>query len=234
MAVLRLDGYQGSLTDLAAHLRKRRIDALSISARELVRQLRAAWQPTEVPWLDAVADELPVAAWVVRQKGLSLIPGSAGPEPDSGEPAAAWEALPALAAILRDRRAAAYAWYGPPRWPRPAPPEIPDATPWRLRWAWPPGRPTLRPPAPQVVVPSRPLWRRGLLLAHWLRRHGGRGDYHELVQGLSREDQVEVFLVVLALWARRRLALRQDGVYGAVTIRVRRRLQALGEGGPAG
>ena len=229
MAVLKIQGYQGSLSDLASHLRRRRIDALTISARELVEQLREAWQPVDIPSFDEVADELPVAAWVVRRKGQSLIPGSVEEEGEEPPAAAPWAALVELVGVLMDRYPAAYARYGPPRWPSPPPPEIHDATPWRLRWAWPPGRPAPRRPAPEVVLPGEPLWRRGLLVAHWLRRQRGQGRYAELAESLAPDEQVDLFLIVLALWARRRLSLDQREAYGPLTIRLRRRVAAGGD-----
>jgi chromatin segregation and condensation protein Rec8/ScpA/Scc1 (kleisin family) len=229
VAELKLGGYQGSLLDLATHLRRRRLDPLTISATELVRQLRSGWRTPRVPSLDMVADELPVAAWVVRRKGLRLIPGSADdPEPDESPPDPPWAALPALTEWLRQQYGANHTWGGPARWPDPLPPEIPDATPWRLRWAWPPGRAPRPTPPPAVVVRTHPLWRRGLYVVHWLRRRPGGGTFQELARARPRPEQVDMLLVILALWARRRIAVGQDAPYGP--LRVQLAAAAHGEG----
>jgi chromatin segregation and condensation protein Rec8/ScpA/Scc1 (kleisin family) len=229
VAGLKLQGYQGSLVDLATHLRRHRLDPLAISAVELVRQLRAHWQVAGPPGLDEVADELPIAAWVVRRKGARLIPGNEDPpEPELPPEEAPWAGLEPLSAWLQHRQAAAYAQGGVPRWPLPPPAEVPDATPWRLRWAWPPGR--IRKPraAPEVLVRSDPLWRRGLYVAHWLRRRPGGGRFDELTEGMGRSEQVDVFLVLLSLWARRRVQMMQPGAYAPLVIRA-----ASGEKGEA-
>jgi chromatin segregation and condensation protein Rec8/ScpA/Scc1 (kleisin family) len=219
VAQLKLEGYQGTLVDLATHLRRRRIDPLSFSATELIRQLRARWRGAEIPSLNEVAEELPVAAWVVRRKGLGLIPGSREePEPEPAEDVPPWDALPVLTEWLKARAVAAHAWGGVARWPEPAPPLIPDATPWRLLWAWPPGRLPRGRPAPQVVMRTHPLWRRGLRLIHWLSRQPKGGILQDWMTGRTREEQVDVLLVLLSLWARRRVELSQAAPYGPLKV----------------
>lgn len=218
---LNLSGYQGDLKDLAARIRRRALSPLAFSASELVDQLQYAWR--EATTFDDVADELPVAAWLVHRKGMELIGGSEPMEPDpESEIRVSAEWIPAAVEALKAlTEAEGPARAGPPRWPSPAPPKLLDATPWRLVLAWPPGRPPRPAPLPQVVVPPTALWRRGLKLVHWLRRRKGQGLWKDLAKDLERDQQVEAFMVLLSLWAHHRVELKQAAPYADLMVRSR-------------
>ncbi len=216
---LTLSHYEGSLEDLVARIRARRLDPLSIDAYLMVTQCRARWR--EVESVDDVAEDLPQAAWVLRRKGQSVLPG-AMPEPEPEPPpeleAAPWVRPAAL--LLRDlAREIPLGEGGPPRWPDPAPRMPRDATPYRLAMAWPPGRPRREAAPPALVVPTRALWRRGLAL---IRRIGPRPKpttWDDLVAGQGTSGQVEAFSILLALWARERVELTQSVPFGPLTVR---------------
>lgn len=215
---LNLVGYQGDLSDLAARIRRRALSPLAISASELVGQLQEGWR--DATTFDDVADELPVAAWLVHRKGMELIPGSEPVEPEPERVTgveAAW--IPAAIAELKElaqREGPAVA--GPSRWPSPIAPRLLEATPWRLVLAWPPGRPPRTAPPPQVVVPPTALWRRGLKLVHWLKRRQGEGSWKDLAKGLEPEQQVEAFMMLLSLWAHHRVELKQAAPYADLVV----------------
>lgn len=219
---LRLEGYQGNLSDLVHRLKRRSLDVGTICASDLVAQLQEGWKLA--PTLESVADDLPVAAWVIHRKGLGLLPQEpemAEPEGDGGE-SVRWVKEASLG--LRHRWATiAHPISGPARWPDPLEPRLIEATPWRLRMAWPPGRIRKSPPAPVVILAPRALWRRGLEAVRRIRRYGGRCRWEDLVQGLSREDTVETFMVMLSLWARHRLILRQDAPLSSLEVAINTR-----------
>jgi chromatin segregation and condensation protein Rec8/ScpA/Scc1 (kleisin family) len=204
--VLHLGRYQGNLAGLADRLRRRRLDAREIEARELVRQLKTHWATAH--GIDTVADELPLAAWVIRQKALALLP--AEPAPEATEAVSAWPEARAWGEALRrfyEQRAPAVA--GPPRWPDALPPTVADATPERLRASWPPTRPARVPPAPVPVPAPLPLWRRALTVARRLRQGGPRQPWSRLVAGWGRPRRVDTFFILLVLWHRGTVELAQ-------------------------
>ncbi len=216
MRSLQLEGYQGSLGELVAGLKGRRVDPLGLSATELVRQCRVQWQA--VASVDEVAEELPDTAWILRRKGQALFPEATEETPES-PPGLRAPWLETAGVLLRDL------WLqtppglgGPPRWPDPTPRPPRDATPWRLALAWPTGRPRRPPAVATVVVPTRTWWRRGMAL---LRRLRGRPDgieWRELAAHWGRREGVEAFTVVMALWGRQHLSLQQERPFGPLRV----------------
>lgn len=225
---LRLESYQGNLADLVQRLKRRSLDAGTICASDLVAQLQEGWKLA--PTLESVADDLPVAAWVLHRKGLGLLPQEIeGVEPETdggGDESHRW--LQEASEALRHRWATvAHPISGPARWPGPNEPRLIEATPWRLRMAWPPGRIRKAKPAPVIILAPRSLWRRGLEAVRRIRRHEGTCRWEDLIQGLSREDTVETFLVMLSLWARHRLTLRQDAPFAPLEVAIHIRGETL-------
>lgn len=205
-AALDFVRYRGSLAGLAERLRRRRLDVREIGATELVRQLKAYWATVET--VDPVADDLPVAAWVIRQKASALVPGETAPEPQDPEPAPA--GVSRWGEVLRlayESRVVAVA--GPPRWPDAVPPTVAGASPERLVASWPPTRPRRPPPDPVPVPMPPPLWRRALEVIRRLRRDGARLTWSRLVAGWARPRRVDAFLILLALWRRGTVELVQ-------------------------
>lgn len=215
---LKLSHYEGSLEDLVARIRSRRLDPLSVDAHLMVTQCRAMWR--EAATVDEVADDLPQAAWVLRRKGQSVLPG-AEDEPVSepvAEDALAWVRPAAL--MFQDWLLRVPAGEGgPPSWPDPLPRPPKDATPHRLAMAWPPGRPRKEAPPPTLVVAPTALWRRGLWLVRRLRRPPAPTAWDELVSGQDVAGRVEAFGILLALWARERVELQQSVPFGPLTVR---------------
>ncbi|MCL8208668.1 MAG: hypothetical protein K6V97_11435 [Actinomycetia bacterium] len=209
-AALRLVHFRGSLAGLAERLRRRRLEARDIRATELVRQLRAYWATVES--VDPVADELPVAAWVIRQKAAAMVPAETPPEPPPPAPPAGVDAWAETLRRLYAARVPAVA--GPPRWPDAGPPRIAGATPARLAAAWPPTRQKRPPPVPVAVPTPPPLWRRAREVLQRLRRGGARVRWSRLVAGWGRPRRVDAFLIVLALWRRGAVDVIQEDASG--------------------
>ncbi len=219
-APISLGAYEGNLSELATRLKRRTLGALGLSATLLIQQLRQHWRTLE--GVDRMAEEMPVAAWVLGRKMRELL---AEREQDPGDDeffdARPWvlEAVRALHSTT-DHQAPVMA--GPPRWPTPGWPAIRDAHQWRLPLMWPPqrarraGRPT-----PAVVEPDPPLWRRAMLLLRRIRR-SPNDDFQTLVADLPVSVQVEQFLVMIALWSRGRLATSQRASFGPLTLRILR------------
>ncbi len=216
---LTLTHYKGSLEDLVARIRARRLDPLSIDTYQMVAQCRLRWR--ELDSVDEVAEDLPQAAWVLHRKGQSVLPGSA-PEPEPDPPpeleAAPW-VRPAALLLRALHLKTPPGEGGPVRWPDPSPRVPRDATPYRLAMAWPPGRPRREPPPPALVVPTRALWRRGLALVRRLGRRRETRTWDELVAGQGTSGQVETFSILLALWARERVELTQSVPFGPLMVR---------------
>ncbi len=220
---ISLGPYQGNLSELASRLKRRTLAALGLSTTQLVWQLRQHWRTLD--GVDRMAEEMPVAAWILSRKMRELLaerdedPRDEMDEMDEEavddrpwvqEAVAALRNLPAL----QDPVLA-----GPVRWPAPGWPAIRDAHAWRLPLMWPPERAGRRArPTPAVVRPDPPLWRRALLLLRRLRR-APRDDFQTLVADLPVAVQVEQFLVVMALWSRGRLAPSQRESFGPLTLR---------------
>ncbi|MDA8200902.1 MAG: hypothetical protein M0Z54_15995 [Thermaerobacter sp.] len=215
---LSLGFYQGSLSDLASRLKRRTLPALGISATLLIQQLRQHWRM--VDGVDRIAEEMPVAAWVLGRKMRELLAErEEDPEDEDVLDGRPW--VQAAVASLRTTTAHQDpVMPGPPRWPVPGWPPIRDAHAWRLPLMWPPRRaqPQARPSA-AVVAPDPPLWRRALLLLRRIRRSPD-DDFQTLVSDLPVPLQVEQFLVVMALWSRGRLAPSQRHSYGPLSLRV--------------
>jgi len=184
----------------------------------MVLQCRARWR--EAPTLDEVADDLPQAAWVLRRKGQSVLPGVEDTEEEPEPVAAAAEPWVRPAALMLRTRVQSLAPGdgGPPRWPDPIPPPPRDATPYRLAMAWPPGRPRREPPPPALVMSSEALWRRGLALVRRLRPRPHPTGWDELVAGQDVAGRVETFAILMALWARGRVDLRQSVPFGPLSV----------------
>jgi chromatin segregation and condensation protein Rec8/ScpA/Scc1 (kleisin family) len=218
---LSLNQYQGNLRDLVARIRRHSLSAMDIPVSQLVRQLRVHWEA--VQQVDVIADDLPVTAWVLGRKAQELVADPVDPEPPAPDDRA-W-VLEAVEVLKRHLAAVEPAVIGPPRWPTPTWPAIADAHPWRLPLAWPPGRPRRPPPPATVVPPTVPLWRRALVLVRRLRRLGRAAAFQQVVADLPVGEQVEQFLVVMALWSRGRLDAEQSEAFGPLhlTMRPRRR-----------
>ncbi len=216
--------YAGTLADLAARLRRRTLAALGISATELIAQLRRHWRTVE--GVDRIADEMPVAAWVLGKKIREVLAETeedADAEGDEAFDDRLW--VEEATAALREYREVLHPTAaGPPRWPSPGWPAIRDAHPWRLPLAWPPGRaPRREKPPGATVAPDPPLWRRAMLLIRRLRRAAPGADFQSLVADLPRAARVEQFLVVMALWSRGRLVASQTEAFGPLVLALRRR-----------
>ncbi len=215
---ISLGPYQGSLSDLASRLKRRTLAALGLSATLLIQQLRQHWRTLD--GVDRVAEEMPVAAWVLARKMRELLAErEEDPEDEDVFDGRPW----VQAAVVRLRTIAAHqdpVMPGPARWPVPGWPPIRDAHAWRLPLMWPPRRvqPLARPVA-AVVEPDPPLWRRALLLWRRIRR-SPEDDFQTLVSDLPVPLQVEQFLVVMALWSRGRLAPSQRHSFGPLSLRI--------------
>jgi len=203
-------------------IRRHALSALDIPVSQLVQQLRMHWETME--HVDAIADDLPVTAWVLGRKALELVADPVDPDPPVPDDRA-WVAE-AVAVLKRHGAGVEPVVEGPPRWPSPTWPAIADAHPWRLPLAWPPGRPRRRTPPPTVVPPTVPLWRRALVLVRRLRRLGRAAAFQEVVADLPVGEQVEQFLVVMALWSRGRLDAEQSEPFGPLHLTMRSRRQS--------
>lgn len=219
---LALGQYVGTLADLASRLRRRTLAALGLSATDLIQQLRRHWRTVET--VDRVADEMPVAAWVLSKKIREVL-AEPDENPDEAERLDERPWVQDTTALLREyREVLSPVAFGPPRWPSPGWPAIRDAHPWRLPLAWPPGRPPRAShPLRATVEPEAPLWRRALLLVRRIRHAPEGASFQQLVADLPRAAQVEQFLVVMALWARGRVAAAQDESFGPLRLTLRRR-----------
>jgi hypothetical protein len=208
-----------SLAELANAVRRRRLDPLAVRVHELAQALRRQFGGTPTA-VEALADALPLAAWVVWRKGRRLLGETMPAEPEP--PALPFDAVPDLepaVAWLEDRYRAAYAYWGVRRWPPAPPPPVAGATLDRLLGAWPSGR-RPRAVAEAQVVLSDPLWRGGIAVVRWLRRFRGR-PFQDLLSGLDRPRQVEYFWVLVALWARGRVEVDQAAPYGPLRVHLR-------------
>ncbi len=215
---ISLGPYQGSLSDLASRLKRRTLAALGISATLLIQQLRQHWRTLD--GVDRIADEMPVAAWVLGRKMRELLAErEEDPEDDDVFDGRPWvqEAVASLRTITAHQGPV---MPGPARWPAPGWPPIRDAHAWRLPLMWPPLRVQRHArPIAAVVAPDPPLWRRALLLLRRIRR-APEDDFQTLVSDLPVPLQVEQFLVVMALWSRGRLAPSQRHSFGPLTLRI--------------
>jgi chromatin segregation and condensation protein Rec8/ScpA/Scc1 (kleisin family) len=200
-----------------ARLRRRAIPAVDISAAELIDQLRRHWRTVHP--VDRVAEELPVAAWVLMRKTHELLqdPDPADVIPSESAADRAWVEA-AAAGLLQHAANLRPTLSGPPRWPEPTWPPIVDAHPWRLPLAWPPGRPARPQPLPTLVTGEVPLWSRALELLRRVRRAGASAEFGALVQDLPIDQQVEQFVVMVALWARGRLDAAQPAPFGPLKL----------------
>lgn len=226
---ISLGPYQGSLSDLASRLKRRTLAALGISTTLLIQQLRQHWRTLD--GVDRMADEMPVAAWVLGRKMRELL-AEREEDPEDAEflDGRLW-VQDAVAALRSTTTRQAPVMPGPARWPAPGWPAIRDAHPWRLLLMWPPHRDQRRVRAvPAVVEPDPPLWRRALLLLRRIRR-APEDDFQTLVSDLPVPLQVEQFLVMMALWSRGRLAPSQRHSFGPLTLRVVRREARRGRTG---
>jgi chromatin segregation and condensation protein Rec8/ScpA/Scc1 (kleisin family) len=214
---LKLTHYEGSLEELVSRIRSRRLDPLNIDAHQMVTQCRTGWK--DAVSVDEVADDLPKAAWVLHRKGQSVLPGAIEveePEPVA-EDAEPW-VRPAALLLRAYFETVPQGSGGAPRWPDALPRPPRDATPYRLAMAWPPGRPRREDPPPALVVPPEALWRRGLSLVRRLRARPHTTGWEELVAGQDIAGRVETFGILMALWARQRVELRQSVPFGPLTV----------------
>lgn len=223
---LRLPSFEGPLDVLLSLIERDQLEISNLSLMEVTDGFLAHIEALEDPPPGLLADFLGVAARLLVLKSRALLPG---PEPehaveevdDLAGQLREYQRMRQVAGDLGEAQAALWRSYGRVA----APPDRPT----RVTVVVPPvtalGRVLLRVIARQPAE-SEPVAMRRIVsvtemaarLYSTMMRSGRSRRFLELVEPSDRDEVVAGFIALLALWRRKQIDVRQDGLFADILI----------------
>lgn len=234
---LRLPSFEGPLDVLLTLIEREQLEISDLSLVAVTDGFLSYIAQMEDAPPRLLADFLGVGARLLVLKSRALLPRpeEVDQEEDVDDLAAQlreYQRMRHVANGLREAQSAIWRSY-----PRTAPP---PARPTRVSFELPPaghlGRALLRALARQPSEPESVVMKRMVSVTEMAARlisavtaSGRSRRFYDLVQHSNREETVAGFIALLALWRRRQVEIRQDGLFGDIVIEPGSPVESVGQ-----
>lgn len=234
---LRLPSFEGPLDVLLTLIEREQLDISDLSLVAVTDGFLSYIEQMEDAPPQLLADFLGVGARLLVLKSRALLPRPEAVDQeedvdDLAEQLRVYQRMRQVANGLREAQSAIWRSY-----PRTA---APPTRPTRVTFELPPaghlGRALMRALARQPSEPESVVMKRMVSVTEMAARlisavtaSGRSRRFYDLVQRSNREETVAGFIALLALWRRRQVEIRQDGLFGDIVIEPASPVESAGQ-----